>query len=83
MAITLEQAKALRHGDILYAAHSFNRRGEPHKVRITGAVKIWKRDPGRIRVPWKHGLYVYGTLTERDLGNFCLTEDDAKAQRGA
>ena len=57
--ITLDEAKKLRPGDIL-----IDQRGKRWKVN--GQVKTWKRDPNRIRVPLKHGLYVYDALTERE-----------------
>ena len=55
MSITLEQAKALRPGDIL-----IDTRGKRWKVN--GQVKRWKREPDRIHVPLKHGLYAYDSL---------------------
>ena len=76
--LTLDEAKALRPGDIVYACFSGNRKGEPHKVRVSGQVKTWKRDPNRVQVPWKHGLYTYGYITEGELreGNCYWTLDE-------
>lgn len=37
---------------------------------INGKVKTWKRDPSRIEIPVKHGLYVYGTIVTGDLIHF-------------
>lgn len=82
MAITLEQAKALKPGDMLYSTTTFNRKGEPARARITGKVQTWKRDPSRVRVPWKVGLYQYGAVTESDLDFWCMTEEEAKDTRG-
>lgn len=59
MSITLEQAKALKPGDILY-----DNRGKRWKVN--GQVKTWKKDSLRIRVPLKHGLYAYDALTDAE-----------------
>ena len=67
MAITLEQAKNLQIGDTLLDGQDRNKKGEPAKWRVNGKVKIWKRSPGRVRVPLKHGLYSYRYLTERNL----------------
>jgi hypothetical protein len=63
MPITLEQAKQLNYDDILYADDDFNRDGTKRRHRVVGKVKTWKRNPDRIKVPLKHGLYNYGELT--------------------
>jgi hypothetical protein len=79
MRLTLEQAKALRTGDTVYCLYSCNRKGEPHKVRVNGAVRTWKRDANRVQVPWKHGLYgPHGYITEADLDNYTLEYSYAK-----
>ena len=67
MAITLEQAKNLQIGNILLDKRDRNKKGDPARWRVNGKVKIWKRSPGRVRVPLKHGLYSYRYLTERNL----------------
>jgi len=35
-------------------------------IRRNGQTKRWKRDATRICIPFKMGLYGYGTITERD-----------------
>lgn len=60
MTLTLEQAKALRPGMVLV-----DWRGKRWKVN--GQVKLWKKDPTRIHVPLKHGLYAYDSI---DTGDF-------------
>jgi hypothetical protein len=57
--ITLDEAKALKSGDIL-----IDEQGKRWKVN--GQVKTWKTDPSRIRVPLKHGLFVYDALNTQD-----------------
>lgn len=37
------------------------------RVKVNGAVRLWKRDPNRIEVPCKYGLYEYFTLHARDI----------------
>jgi hypothetical protein len=37
------------------------------QVKVNGAVRTWKRDPNRIEVPCKYGLYEYFTLQARDI----------------
>lgn len=65
--ITLEEAKHLTTGDIIYGAAG-------KKFKVNGNVKIWKRSPERVQVPLKHGLYTYGYLTEDNLHLFSLTK---------
>ena len=63
MPITLEQAKQLNYGDMLHLDNYKNADGTPARLRVNGKVKTWKRDPKRIKVPVKHGLYNYGEVT--------------------
>jgi hypothetical protein len=65
--ITLDQAKALTLGTILYHRQHRNADGSAQRWRVNGKVKTWKRSPERVRVPLKHGLYNYDYLTEYDL----------------
>jgi len=64
--ITLEQAKNLKHGDVLIAVKDSKR------WRVSGAVKTWKRDASRVQVPLKHGLYRHDYLTEQYLNDVTL-----------
>lgn len=66
--ITLEQAKKLQSGQILYHAFNKNADGTPQRWKVNGKVKTWKTMPDRVQVPLKHGLYAYDYLTESDLG---------------
>jgi len=77
--ITLEQAKALTHRDILYHVHNRNANGTSQRWRVNGKVKTWKRTPDRIEIPVKHGLRNYDYLTEDGLHSVCLTEEEALA----
>jgi len=72
MAITLEQAKNLKVGDILYHNGSSNKDGTPTRWKVNGKPKTWKRQPGMVRVPLKHGLYSFDYLTEDYLHEFDL-----------
>lgn len=72
LPLTLEQAKALKHGQVLYSRLRNDSRGELCRIKITGQVKLWKRSPGRVSVPWKHGLYVCGYITEHNLEEWSL-----------
>jgi len=65
--ITIEQAKRLKHGDILYHTKNKTADGTMQRWKVNGQVKVWKRSPERVRIPVKHGLYRYDYVTERDL----------------
>ena len=75
--ITLEQAKQLKHGQILYHVTNRNSDKTPQRWRVNGMVKTWKRNPDKVQVPLKYGLYGYDYLTENDLYLVCLTEQEA------
>jgi len=75
MAITLEQAKALRFGDIIHEDGASNADGSCRRWRVNGKVKTWKRSPGRVQVPLKYGLYKYDYLTENELGKVHLADE--------
>lgn len=75
--ISLDEAKSLRHGVILYHVIYRNADGTPQRWRVNGAPKTWKRSPDRVRVPLKHGLYSYDYLDETCLDLVCLTEEEA------
>jgi hypothetical protein len=75
----LSEAKNLKHGDTIYHRTAKNTDGTQTRARITGAVKTWKTDPDRIRVPWKHGLYTYGAIESAlDLEDWNINETTAK-----
>lgn len=44
--------------------HRVNRNadGTPQRWRINGALKRWKKDRTRMRLPIKHGLYAYDAI---------------------
>ena len=66
--LSLEQLK-----DCTYS-HVFIKCTNPHnnhfdrfvEVRVNGKSKTWKRQPGRVQLPYKYGLYEYGYITESD-----------------
>lgn len=64
MGITFEQAKSLKHGDVLHFRDSRNTDGSCARWRVNGKVKTWKRHPTQVKVPLKHGLRDHEYLTE-------------------
>jgi len=65
--ITLSQAKKLTYRQTLYHKTYKNTDGSPERWRVNGKPQTWKRNPQRIRVPIKRGMYEYGYLDENDL----------------
>jgi hypothetical protein len=61
----LEEAKMLHYGQHIWM---LARDGSAVRVKVNGTPKRWKREPDRIEVPVKYGLYEYLTLTTRDFG---------------
>ena len=76
--ITLEQAKNLKPGDILYHVSNKNADRSPQRWKVNGIVKTWKRSPSKVKIPLKNGLYSYDYLTENDLNLVSLTENGSK-----
>lgn len=40
--------------------------GDARQVKVNGAVRTWKRDPSRVEIPVKYGLYEYHTMDARE-----------------
>jgi len=78
--ITLDEAKTLKVGTILYHIYNVNADFTAQRWRVTGKPKTWKRSPERVQVPVKHGLYDYGYLTEKSLTCVSLV-DPAKQEQ--
>jgi hypothetical protein len=72
--MTVDQVKALTHGQTVYHIINKNADGTAMRVRVTGKVKTWKRDAGRVQVSVKRGMYEYGYITEYNCGEFTLNE---------
>ena len=72
--MTLSEVKALKHGDIVHHSEVKNADGTPARGRCNGKVKTWKRDPSRVQVPMKHGLYDCFYITEQNMADFELAE---------
>jgi hypothetical protein len=72
--ITLEQAKNLKFGQILYHVHNRNADGTAQRWCVNGKVRTWKRSPEKVYVPLKYGMYGYGRLWEHNLDILCLSD---------
>lgn len=65
--ITLEQAKALRPGDMVHHVLNKNSDGTPERWKVNGRPKIWSTRPDEVRVPIKYGLKTCDYITEQNL----------------
>ncbi len=73
--ITLEQAKQLKYGQIVYHATNLNADKTAQRWKVT-SVKTWKRDPSRVLVNLKHGLRSFDFINEDQLHLVKLTEKE-------
>jgi hypothetical protein len=82
MPITLAQAKKLKNGQTVYTPGFYNADGTAQRWRVSGMPKVFK-DPGRVRVPIKHGMYESWYIDETNLHGFSLKEPkpQTKTQR--
>jgi len=72
--ITLDEAKALHYGQEVWI---LDRNEQAARVRVGSTVKRWKRDPDRIEVTFKFGLYESFRLgTQEILRDIYLRESE-------
>ncbi len=74
--ITKDDAMKLTHGQTIYHTSLKNADGTATRARITGACRVWKTRPSEFRIPWKHGLYTYGAVTQDNADEWTLVEPD-------
>lgn len=63
--MTVDEVRGLRYGQHVWALCIPLQ--DARRVKINGAVRTWKRDPNRLEVPVKYGMYEYATFTESDV----------------
>ena len=63
---TLEQARQLKSGLRVWFKSND---GGARMAKVNGKPRTWKRDPARIEVPLKYGLYEYFTLTATEIAD--------------
>jgi len=61
--LTLEEKKNLNGGHVYIRANC----GCFLRVKINGKAKTWKKQPEKVQIPFKYGLYEYGYITENDV----------------
>lgn len=59
-AMTFDEVTQLRYGNRI---EIMDKNVHVRTVKINGAPKTWKRTPGKCVVPWKYGMYEYGTFS--------------------
>lgn len=74
--MTLNEAKKLTYGQVIYYCGAFNADGTPQRWRVNGKVKLWKTRPKEIKIPIKWGLYHYDYIDEHSIDMFFLEEKD-------
>lgn len=77
--MTIDQAKNLRAGEIIYHVTRADTTG-PMKAKVT-SVKTWKRSPDRIEIRYKRGMYEFGTLFPQDLPEFTTERPETKPKK--
>jgi len=65
MPISLKRAKELAVGTIVHHDTLKNADGTALRLKVNGEVKTWKTMPDRIKIPFKHGLYEFGYITNK------------------
>ena len=80
--ISIEQAKALRHGDEVHhgacRVHIGPRGGKTWfitRLRVGGKLKLWKGIPENFRLPLKYGLGYSYFLDQNNARNFHIPAD--------
>jgi len=75
--ITKEIAATLSYRSELYSLTSSDSKGYPHRSRVNGALKTWKRDAARWELPMKFGLRDSFTLQPWNADQWTTDLDEA------
>ena len=67
--MTLDEVKALKYGDHV---DCLDNHGRVRTIKINGKVRRWKRQPDKVEVPCKYGLYEYFTLDNNNIGKLIV-----------
>lgn len=80
--LTLDDAKRLRVGQALFHLYNKNADGTAQKWRVNAKVRVWERDPSRIKISVKSGTYLYDTITENELNMVSLEQPMVEFGKG-
>jgi len=73
LRMTFPEIAALKYGD---HPHFIDNKGKLRTLKVNGQVKRWKRDPFRLEVPVKYGMYEYDRFsTEEALRRFVVVTE--------
>jgi hypothetical protein len=72
--MNVTEAKELKTGQMIYHTTKKNVDGSPMRARVT-SIKTWKRDPARVEVRVKRGLYDYACFDQNEL-HYITTEGE-------
>ena len=61
--LSLQEKKDLLGHNVVYIQGDC---GCFRRIAINGRPKTWKRNPEKVQVPYKYGMYEYGYFTEID-----------------
>ena len=75
--LKLSDVKVIPHGAILYHQNVRNADATPARVRVNGKCKLWKTRPTDFQLPVKHGLKDCFYITQDNIADWCLTEEEA------
>ncbi len=76
-SITFEEAKNLYSGQTV---KMIDHQGKAWRnVKINGIVKTWKRDPNRISIPCKYGMYDWFRLNQSDFDRIVVEVEQEKS----
>lgn len=81
--ITKIQAETLNYRDDIYSLNSTDSKGRPHRARVNGKLKTWKRDTERWELPVKFGMYDAFTLSPYNAADFTIDREEADAAAAA
>jgi len=73
--MNVEQVKQLKHGDVLHYQYGCNADRTCARFKVISRVKTWKRNPGRVQVSLKRGLWEYAKIRETNCRLF-ITEEE-------
>lgn len=77
--MTKQEAMHLVHGQIVFHKKLRNSDKTPLRARVSGKCVLWKTRPDEFMVPMKYGLYDNLKLTEINMNDWCLHEEEALA----
>jgi hypothetical protein len=74
--MTIDEVKNLTYGQTIYHKVKKNADGTAMRVRLSGKVKVWKRDSSKVHAPIKHGMYESYWIDENNMDMFTLDEPE-------